>query len=481
MTALGDAAPTHFGTDAFTDDVAAKCNLYNYGVSECNTPEKIRYGVSLSYRNLSEMVRTRIRKQMEADGQTKNPESYSFVMLDQPTCDDAFHAFINKTPVKYLNEDNRIEATAKVDEWYTKSLGFTDIEFSETENDLKKAIDSNIGVIHAYADTDMVLLNNDVQIIQSIFRQEAAVGKDVMIDIKPPWNVATPYFGTELQDYVDSDFKLTTIHDQLYFLYNSGEISTAALNFALSANPRRDLMPLTVTQHQLGMRYLRERRLLGIDSDVNNPDFKWENHTEGLNYAGLHEVFERRIGHNEDGLSCIVRGDDIYNPTDTDPEIAAFKRIMNRVNTVTYRGKLAGQTYNAAITDWQTAQLIANFVYPNIRIIDESPTRAFGVSSIQINTLASGPLTLLVHPWMPSKSEESCMMFMDTQMEAMRIGWKDIMQEVPNTTRNSKRFVITAAETFIDKTDADPARHHTLMGALWNVSHPNYMDAGVIL
>ena len=459
------------------DDTYNLSATYNYGIAEKygNLPDQLKRGVSVSFRNLSDQARKNVFAQMEADG--KDAKTAQYLILDQSTSDDAVYSWFNKRPVQFTEDGAKYENTAKVTEWYCKSLGLSDMELPT--NDLNKAMTSNVGVIHAYADNDIVILNSDVQILQGALRQEAAIGKDVMVDIQKPWNFASPYFGTELQDYVDSDFELNTFTDQLYFMYNNGEISTAALNFAMSANPRRDLMPMSVIQHQLGCRALRERRLLGIDSIVNNTNFTWEDHTPGLNYAGLHEIATNRMTNTDKSLSCIVNGNGIYGTGDT--EATSFGKIMRAMSTVMYRGKLAGQNYNLCMTDWQTAQLFADNLYPNIRVIDNSPTRAFGITSLQVNTLSGGPIDVVVHPWMPSASGQSCMFFIDTQMMARRIGWLDVMQEIPNPTRNSKRFTINSAETFIDKSDYTTARNGSLMGAIMNITHPDYAGNGVIL
>lgn len=441
-------------------------------------------GIALSYRNLSKISQAKIARQMEAEG--KNPNSYQYVFLDQPTCDDALHSHFNKNTFAYdavYDPESLADSQAHVNEWYMKSLGITEMEYPKEADYIpagtqlfNKALTSDVSVIHAFADTDLVLLNADVQIAQAIFRQEAAIGKDVQWDVSKPFNYAVPYFGTELQDFVDSDFELTTRHDKLYFMYCNGEISTAAINFGLSAMPRRDLMPLEVIQHQLGCRALRERRTLGLDSMVNNAQAHWEEHTEGLNYAGLHEFATNRIGHNEDGLSAVVDGSDIYSGSETTQ--AMFEKLMQRINLSAYNMKLAGQVPTIMMTDWQTANLIATNVIPNIRIIDDSPTRAFGVTSIKLNVLSTGPMDLVVHPWMPSKSGDSCIFMFNPQFMSYRIGWKDVMKEIPNPNRDSQRFTINSAETFIDKTDV--TGNHTLMGAILNITHPDYAGGHVL-
>lgn len=466
--------------------VSARARDFHAGLDtlEFIDNDSFTHGISLSYRNLGKIAQAKIARQMEAEG--KSPESFQYVYLAQPTVDDAVHSYFNNTPVTYdaVNNPEEIsESAEKVKDWYMRSLGVTEMEYPKEDsfipagtNVFNKAMTSDVSVIHAFADTDMVILNSDVQIAQSIFRQEAAIGKDVMWDVSKPFNYAAPYFGTELQDFVDSDFELATRHDQLYFMYCNGEISTAAINFGLSANPRRDLMPLEIIQHQLGCRALRERRILGVDSVVNNPNFTWENHTEGLNYAGLHEFATNRIGHNEDQLSAIVNGADVYTGSETPQQM--FETIMGRVNLAAYNMRKAGQTPKVMMTDWQTANLIATQVIPNIRIMDNSPTRAFGVTSIQLNVLSAGPMEMVVHPWMPSASGQSCIFMFDPQMMARRVGWVDVMKEIPNSHNDAKRFTINSAETFIDKTDV--TGNHTLMGAVMNITHPDYAG-GVVL
>lgn len=477
----------HFtkGKGLSDSQVKERATAFHAGLDKLETinNDTFERGIALSYRNLGKIAQAKIAHQMEALG--KSPDSYQYVYLAQPTCDDALHSFFNKTTFAYDAVDNPEEladSQAHVTEWYMKSLGLSEYEMPKEDDYIpagtsvfNKAMTSDVSVIHAFADTDLVMLNADVQIAQSIFRQEAAIGKDVMWDVCKPFNYAAPYFGTELQDFVDSDFELATRHDQLYFMYCNGEISTAAINFGLSANPRRDLMPLEVLQHQLGCRALRERRILGIDSVVNNTNFTWENHTEGLNYAGLHEIATNRIGHNEDGLSAIVDGSGVNTP---DTAQGKFEALMQRINLAAYNMKKAGQTPKSMITDWQTGNLIATQVIPNIRIMDDSPTRAFGVSSIKLNVLSAGPMDLIIHPWMPSASGQSCLFMFDPQMMARRIGWVDVMREIPNSHNDAKRFTINSAETFIDKTDV--TGNHTLMGAIMGITHPDYAGGNIL-
>ena len=444
----------------------------------------LEHGVPVSYRNLSSITRTKIAAELESMGmKSAEAANLQYYLLPQSTADDFVFSYFNKCPVKYdaaVDPSSVSEAAQQVKDWYTNSLGFTEAMMPSIDKEkdflpagttaFGKALTSDVTALHAIYDTDIAMLNADVQIAQAMFRKEAAYGKDVGWDVSKPFNYAAPYFGTELQDLVDSDFELATRKDQLYFMFCNGMISDAAVKFGLSAYPRRDFMSLETLMHQLGARALRERRGLGINSNVNDPNFTWENQTEGLNYAGLHEFATRREGHNEDGLSCVVSGADVdTGATSTEK----FQKLYQHINTVGYKMMKAGQKPTVMIADWATGNLIAENIIPNARYIDNAPTKALGISTVQLNVLGIGPMELVIHPWLPSESGQSSLYMLDPAMMSWRVGWTDTMELLGKYNNLSTRFAISSAETFIDKSDV--TGNHTLMGAVLNITHPAYI------
>lgn len=467
----------------FSDQyVAEKAKRFHNGLEI--PADRLQHGVQFSYRNLNQITRTKIAAEMEAMGMKDvDPSRLQYFLLPQSTADDAVYSYFNKCPVTYdaaVDPASVSEAAQQVKDWHAHSLGFTEMVMPGIDkekdfvpagtNAFGKALTSDVTALHAIADTDIAILNADVQIAQNIFRKEAAYGKDVIFDISKPFNYAAAYYGTELQDLVDSDFELATRTDQLYFMFCNGMISDAAVKFGLSAYPRRDFMSLETLMHQLGARALRERRTLGINSNVNDTEFTWENQTPGLNFAGLHEFATRRVNHNEDKLSCVVSGADVNTGTTSTEK---FEILYKHINAVGYKMMKAGQKPTLMMADWATGELIAENVIPNARYIDYAPSKAFGISTIQLNVLGIGPMELVIHPWLPSASGQSSLYMIDPNMMSFRVGWTDTMELLGKYANLSTRFAISSAETFIDKSDA--TGNHTLMGAVLGITHPDYL------
>lgn len=465
-------------TEEFVNDRATRFH------NNLNVPKDVlSHGLSVNYRNLGQITRAKIEHEVKNAG--LRPESLDYVILPSSTKDDAIHSYFNNTPVVYdaLNPTEVAESSQQVKEWYTKSLGASELYMPsiDMEKDaitgdalgdvFGKALTSNITALHAVADDSIAILNMDTQIVQNIFATEANMGKDVYFDITGPYTGnAAAYFGTELQDLVDSDFDMYTRKDQLYFMFCNGMVSDAAVKFGMSAYPKREFMSLSTLMHQLGARKLRERRLLGVNSDVRSPVVSWEDHTPGLNYAGLHEMAMNSYNNANHELKSVISGANVYTGSETAQQV--YQNIDNLINTVGVKMQIAGQDPNIILTDFGTATAIRNGMMQYARIVPPTPASAFGISSIQLNILGFKPIEVIAHPWLPRTSGQSALFMFDSKMFSRRIGWLDTLELLGKYNNLSQRFAISSAETFIDKSDINGTS--SLMGGIVGITHPDY-------
>jgi hypothetical protein len=82
------------------------------------------------------------------------------------------------------------------------------------------------------------------------------------------------------------------------------------------------------------------------------------------------------------------------------------------------------------------------------------PTMQFtqGISKINLVFPNSGGLPLVPHPFLPMGAALGSIFLMDTRLIARRTLWQDLYEELAKINL-SQKFVISAAETLIDKSD----------------------------
>lgn len=412
------------------------------------------------------------------------------VTLPVPFRDDAIRQAVTGVPAMrdIVNDgpDSYIESQAKLEEYYAKTLGFTDVQLynpGAIKEDLAfvpegtqifgKTLTSNISALHAVADGDIVLLNqNSPHIVQAIFATEANKGKDYIIDLLPPYKGTAPaYFGFEDQELIDTDFEVTTRNGPMHFLWSKGRITEAARKMGLSAYPQRDFYDMSTNAHFLGMRDVRERKLLGVSLDVTSIPNEYVPPTS-LNYAGIHDIIAGQNPNND--LVTVLSGADVGSGQTAWDRYKKLDTLMNQVANLM---RLAKVDANTAICDMNAFAIFRDGMMQRSIAITPAPVGAFGVSSIQLNLAGLPPLTLIAHPYLPRASGMSAVYLLNTTYLTQRVGWRDEVTIMPPYPNTAYQFAMSSCETFVDKTDVSNDMSATLQGAVVGITH-NYPSYG---
>jgi len=110
---------------------------------------------------------------------------------------------------------------------------------------------------------------------------------------------------------------------------------------------------------------------------------------------------------------------------------------------------------NLAICDYKTFGIIRRGLSEYFRYNAEYQELIPGVSRLSLTFPNMGSLSLVPHDLLPMAPGTNGSIFLiDTALLARRVLWQDTYEELANENTSDK-FVISAAETLIDKSDID--------------------------
>ena len=424
----------------------------------------IENGVRFNARNLGQIDRMIQAKAIEA-GELKNNE-ITMLRLPTPIIDDLVAKTLVGTPVVLDAANNPgevVESFAKAEEAFAKAIGATSLHIVglDGKDSLMKTLTAQSPFIHAVADYDVSVLYKRAYPFQASLPTEAVRGKDVVWDVIPPYGLGSAYFDVEDPMLYESDFPQYTRNEYVKFSYSVGRITDAALKLGRSAYPARDFMSLATDTHFDAMRSLRERRLLGVNNDVQSFNFTYQP-AGPLEYKGIHEL----ITNTTTPLSAVVDGSGIYTGTQSEKE--QFQALDTLANTVAIKMAISGMQPNLALCDPNTFALIRKGILNITYQVPPNAAAVYGVTAIQWNLQGLPPLNLVSHPFLPRNSGQSALYLIDTNMLAQRVAWRDTMEFLAKTNP-SQKFFMSDAMTLIDKSDKDG--HSSLMGMVKNITH----------
>ena len=114
---------------------------------------------------------------------------------------------------------------------------------------------------------------------------------------------------------------------------------------------------------------------------------------------------------------------------------------------------LYGMQPNLAICDYATFGLIRRGLAEYFRYTGEGQELIPGVSKLTLTFPNAGGLPLVPHPFMRMTTGAYGGIFLiDTRLFARRVLWQDTYEELAKVNL-SQKFVVSAAETLIDKSD----------------------------
>ena len=294
-------------------------------------------------------------------------------------------------------------------------------------------------LMHVIADEGVTYLYKRPYPMQALIPTEANKGRQALWDVVGPYEFGQSIFGTEDQQFTETDITTHNRSAFVKFLYSVGRITKAAQFAGLAQVPARDMIAIRIDAAQDALRALRERRMLGVTSDVTSTTNAFTAASTN-EYQGLYELITTNTA-----------------TTGTTPKTwvtsngGTYDQIMADLDE-SYRDmvKMAMEP-NLAVCDYRTFGVIRRGLMEYFRT---EPVMKFtqGISKINLVFPNADGLSLVPHPFMPMGSGSGAIMLMDTRLIARRTLWQDLYEELAKINL-SQKFVISAAETLIDKSD----------------------------
>lgn len=292
--------------------------------------------------------------------------------------------------------------------------------------------------------------------VQALIPVEANKGKVAAWDFMGPYDFGSAAFGAEDPSLQESNITSYNRTATIKYMYSVGRLTKAVKLAGLAQVPVRDIKAIRIDSAQEALRELRERRMLGVTSDVTSTTNAFAT-ADSLEYAGMYELITSNTGSAP--TKCWV---DVSSSS-----VDTYGEIMQYLDT-TYRYMVQMKMRpNLALCDYGTFGIIRRGLSEYFRYNAEAQELIPGVSKLTLTFPNSGGIPLVPHPFlrMTSGGAYGNIFLLDTQMFARRVLWQDTYEELANINTSDK-FVISAAEVLIDKSDKNGtgSLHGGLMG-----------------
>jgi len=378
------------------------------------------------------------------------------VPLQGPVFDQIYYDYIfNCEPKLMSTEDFReyaVKAREKLDK-YTAS--YVDQVVKKAESTTSTA---GAALMHVIADEAVTFLYKRPYPFQTLIPVEANKGKTAAWDSVGPYEIGSAAFGSEDPDLTETDIVAHTRTETIKYMYAVGRLTKAVKLAGLAQIPARDIKAIRIDTAQDALRSLRERSMLGVNRDVTSTTNAWTAATS-TQYKGMYElVTANTTGNPTTGDACWI---DVSSSS-----VDTYGEIMQYLDK-TYRYMvLYGMQPNLALCDYATFGIIRRGLAEYFRYTGEGQELIPGVSKLTLTFPNSGGLPLVPHPFLRmTTGTYGCIALVDTRLFARRVLWQDTYEELANINTSDK-FVISAAETLIDKSaiDATSSLHGGLFG-----------------
>lgn len=369
--------------------------------------------------------------------QRKDVDGFNFLPLVNPFPDQLVKAAIygyNEPSSLKLSGELFEKAMRPYHEQILKQIAYENPE-SDVAKEITKAINTGSSLMHIIADQEVTLLYKRPYPIQALIPVEANIGIAAHWDVIPPFGFNSASFGTEDPNLQDTDFTSSKRYEYVKYMYAVGRVTQGAKFAGLAQYPTRDLKTLAIDSSQEAIRALRERSILGVTRDVQNIDtIKFEDAND-LQYRGLYEI----IKNNTTSPNYVTSSGDSYDNIMAD--LRASYRLMRK----------DGMMPNLAICDLNTFDTIAAGLMEYFRT---EPIKEFtqGISKISLVFQGAGGLPVISTEMLPTADGQRGIFLLDTKLLARRVLWQDMYEDLAKINTSDK-FVISACEVLIDKTD----------------------------
>lgn len=318
-------------------------------------------------------------------------------------------------------------------------------------NEIKKATTTSSNMVHTIADQDVTMLFKRVYPVQALIDVEPNIGKVANWDAIPPTGAGSAYFGTEDPVLTESDITDYNRSATVKLLYAVGRVTKLTQFAGQSQVPSRDFMSIRILAAMEMIKQLRERRMLGVTSDVTVANTSFA--SAGTNeYGGLYELITANTADP--------------NYVTADAGVDTWDEIQPLVNE-SYRRMVAdGLNPNVCLCDYKTFNHVREGMNEMFRS-ENMETTNWGIRKIVL-TMPNGDVPLIPSYFLPATAGTNGSMFLlDTMFLKRRVLYPEMFQELAQTN-TSKKFVVDAAEVLIDKTDVDGT--HSLQGGVFGIT-----------
>ena len=366
-------------------------------------------------------------------------------------------AVMNKNMIVSIGRDEAMIGTVAepTREQYLDQLGSIDDGFSRIRKSMEDKIHSDATAIkkamiagtssttgsylmHVIADEGVTYMYKRPYPIQALIPVEANKGRQALWDVIGPYEFGNAFFDIEDAALTESDIKTHNRTEWIKYMFTVGRVTKAAQFAGLAQVPSRDMLAIRIDACQDALRALRERRMLGVNSDVSDTVFAYQS-ANSTEYKGLYELIQTNTSGATGTQTWLASTGNTY------------KSIMNDLDT-SYRYMLKfGMQPNLAICDLRTFSTIRQGLMEYFRT---EPIKEFvqGISKINLVFPAATGLPLVPHPFMSQAASLGTVMLVDTRLIARRSLWQDTYEELAKQNL-SQKFVVSAAETLVDKSD----------------------------
>ena len=313
-------------------------------------------------------------------------------------------------------------------------------------------------LMHVIADDKVTYLYKRPYPFQTLIPVEANMGKVANWDAIGPYEISSAAFGEEDPSLTESDMTAHNRSATIKFMYAVGRLTKAVKLAGLSQVPARDIKAIRIDIAQDALRSLRERSMLGVDRNVQSITNAFTS-AAAIQYAGAYEL----ITNNSSGAP--TTGDQCWADVSAS-SVDTYGEIMQYLDTTYQDMTLFGMQPNVAMCDLKTFGIIRRGLSEYFRYNGQYQELIPGVAKITLTFPTIGGLNLIPHPFLPMTTGANGVIFMmDTRLITRRSLWMDTYEELANIN-TSEKFVISAAETLIDKSDIDgtSSLHGGVMG-----------------
>jgi len=318
---------------------------------------------------------------------------------------------------------------------------------------IQKAETTSSNLMHVIADQGVAYLYKRPYPVQALIPAEGNRGKTANWDAIGPFDFGSANFGVEDPSLTESNLTTYNRSSNIKYMYAVGRVTKAAQLAGVAQYPARDMLAIRIDSAQDSLRALRERAILGVTRDVTSTTNAFTN--AGANeYAGLYYLITNNTGApNWYDVSALA--------------VNTYDEIMEALDITYNRMVVDAMQPNLAICDYNTFGVIRRGLMEYFRT---EPVKEFvqGVSKISLVFPNEDGLPLIPSPFMPQAAgTNGNIMLVDTRLLARRVLWQDTYEELAKIN-TSQKFVISAAETFIDKSDTNAT--NSLQGGVMGIT-----------